>query len=176
MEYIPQAGAGVVLVALTLSLQCAGMGALIHWASAHFARTLKRIGPVGAAMLMVRFTSAIVVLHLLQILLWAGFYRGNCITSWASAFYFSTTNYSTVGSGDLFLPRTWRTLGALESIIGVLMCGFLRASWLRSWCDLLNERGCSQSNGVLQSAEGLAMVQNFTYDQGHAFRSDVHIL
>ena len=129
MESIPQAGIGAVLVALTISLQCAGMGALIHWARAYFARTLNRLGPVGSAMLMVRFTGAIVVLHLLQILLWAGFYRRNCLPSWESAFYFSTTNYSTVGSGDLFLPRTWRTLGALESITGVLMCG-LSASFL----------------------------------------------
>jgi voltage-gated potassium channel len=79
MEYIPQAGVGAVLVALTLLLQCAGMGALIHWASAHFARTLNRIGPMGAAMLMVRFTSAIVVLHLLQILLWPVFIVGTAL-------------------------------------------------------------------------------------------------
>ena len=115
------------------------MGALIHWARAYFARTLNRLGPVGAAMLMVRFTSAIVVLHLLQILLWTGFYRRNCVPSWESAFYFSTTNYSTVGSGDLFLPRTWRTLGALESITGVLMCG-LSASFLVAFMVRLIER------------------------------------
>ena len=123
MESISRAVAGAVLVALTLALQCAGMAALIHWARSYFARSVYRIGPVRAAVLMVRFTSVIVVLHLLQILLWAGFYRWSCIRSWESAFYFSTTNYSTVGSSDLLLPRMWRTLGALESITGVLMCG-----------------------------------------------------
>jgi len=59
----------------------------------------------------------------------AGFYRWSCIPSWQSAFYFSTATYSTVGSGDLLLPVIWRTLGPIESITGVLMCG-LSASFL----------------------------------------------
>jgi Flp pilus assembly protein protease CpaA len=88
---------------------------------------------------MVRFTSVIIALHLLQILLWAGFYRWSCIPSWQAAFYFSTANYSTVGSGDLLLPVMWRTLGALESITGVLMCG-LSASFLFAIVVRLVER------------------------------------
>jgi len=78
---------------------------------------------------MMRLTCVIIDLHLLQILLWAGFYRWSCIPSWQSAFYFSTATYSTVGSGDLLLPVMWRTLGPIESITGVLMCG-LSASFL----------------------------------------------
>jgi hypothetical protein len=57
-------------------------------------------------MLMVRITIVIIVLHLLQILLWAGFYRWSCFPSWQSAFYFSTASYSTVGAGDLLLLRS----------------------------------------------------------------------
>jgi hypothetical protein len=129
MKSISHAGAGVVLIALTLVLQSAGMAVLIHWARGYFGRSMYRLGPFRAALLMARFTSVIVALHLLQILLWAGFYRWTCFRSWESAFYFSTTNYSTVGAGDLLLPPTWRTLGALESITGVLMCG-LSASFL----------------------------------------------
>jgi hypothetical protein len=37
--------------------------------------------------------------------------------------YFSAGSYSTVGTGDLLLPRTWRILGAVESGTGVLMGG-----------------------------------------------------
>src|SRR5207245_2069605 len=81
------------------------------------------LGLLRSAVLLVRFTSVILVLHILQILLWAGFYRWNCFPSWESAFYFSTTSYSTVGYGDLVLPRMWRTLGPVESVTGVLMCG-----------------------------------------------------
>jgi len=123
MAFVRQASAVVVLVTLTLSFQSAGMAALIHWAKSHFARATPRLGLLHSAVLLVRFTSVILVLHILQILLWAGFYRWNCFPSWESAFYFSTTSYSTVGYGDLVLPRMWRTLGPVESVTGVLMCG-----------------------------------------------------
>jgi voltage-gated potassium channel len=139
MDFVRQAGTSAALVALTLLIQCVGMAALIHWARFRFARGMYRLGPVRSAILMVRLTSVIIVLHLLQILLWAGFYRWSCIPSWQSAFYFSTASYSTVGSGDLLLPVMWRTLGAMESITGVLMCG-VSASFLFAFVIRLVQR------------------------------------
>ena len=62
-------------------------------------------------------------LHVAQIILWAGFYRWLCFASWEPAFYFSTASYSTVGYGDVILPRLWRNWGPLESVTGVEMCG-----------------------------------------------------
>jgi hypothetical protein len=123
MAFVHIASVVILLVALTLFLQCAGMAALIHWARARFARRLNRLGPWRSGTLIVRFTSVLIGLNGLQILLWACFYRWQCFPSWESAFYFSTGNYSTVGSGDLLLPRTWRVLGVVESCVGVLMGG-----------------------------------------------------
>jgi len=65
----------------------------------------------------------VIVLHLLQILLWATFYRWHCLPTWESCFYFSAASYSTVGYGDIVLPRLWRSLGPVESVVGVLMSG-----------------------------------------------------
>jgi voltage-gated potassium channel len=123
MVFLHKASVAVVLVVFTLSLQCAGMVSLIHWVRPHFTRGLYRLGPWRAGMLIVRFTSIIIVLHALQILLWAGLYRWRCFPSWESAFYFSTGSYSTVGTGDLLLPPTWRILGVVESGTGALMGG-----------------------------------------------------
>jgi voltage-gated potassium channel len=123
MAFLHEASVVIVLVVLTLSLQCAGMAALIHWARDRFARGLYRLGPWRSGMLIVRFTSIIILLHGLQILLWASFYRWKCFPSWESALYFSGASYSTVGTGDLLLPRTWRMLGVVESGTGVLMGG-----------------------------------------------------
>ena len=123
MAFVGQASAAAVLVVLTLLLQSAGMAALIHWVREHLARGVYRLGPFHSGVLMVRFTSLIIALHLLQILLWSGFYRWQCFPSWESAFYFSAASYSTVGYGDLLLPRMWRILGPVESVTGVLMCG-----------------------------------------------------
>jgi len=123
MEFIRQAGVAVILVTGTLWLQSAGMAFLIHWARTFIARGIKGLGPWMSVVLMIRFTTAMVVLHILQIVLWAGSYRWLFLPSWESAFYFSASSYSTVGYGDIVLPKVWRTLGPIESVIGVLMCG-----------------------------------------------------
>ena len=123
MAFFHETSVIIVLVVLTLCLQCAGIAALIRWAKPHFARGLYRLGPWRSGMLIVRFTTVIIGLHGLQILLWASFYRWKCFPSWESAFYFSGASYSTVGAGDLLLPRTWRILGVVESGTGVLMGG-----------------------------------------------------
>src|SRR5271170_185765 len=139
MTFVHQAVAAAVLVTLTLSFQCAGMAALIYFGRRHFAPGEHRHGPLRSTLLLVRFTTVMFVLHILQILLWAAFYRWNCFPSWEAAFYFSTTSYSTVGYGDLVLPPMWRTLGPLESATGVLMCG-LSASLLFAIVTLLVQR------------------------------------
>jgi voltage-gated potassium channel len=115
--------AGIVLVMLTIVMQSAGMAGLVLWARAHLTEGIRQFGLVRAAVLVVRFTSLIVCLHVSEILLWACFFRWNCFATWESAFYFSAGSYSTVGCGDLFLPRTWRAVGPVESLTGVLMCG-----------------------------------------------------
>jgi len=123
MNFAREAVAAGVLVAMTLWLQCAGMAILIRRARAYIARSTNGLNPWRAAVLMVRFTALAIVLHLLQILLWAGFYRSHGLPSWEACFYVSASSYSTVGYNDVSLPGLWRSLGPVESIVGVLMCG-----------------------------------------------------
>jgi voltage-gated potassium channel len=123
VEFLSQALAATILSTLTLALESAGMAVLIHWLRAYFARGIKLQRLWHTAVLMIRFTSVTILLHLLQILLWAAFYRLRCFHSWEASFYFSATSYSTVGYGDIVLPPVWRLLGPLEAIMGVLMCG-----------------------------------------------------
>jgi voltage-gated potassium channel len=139
ISFARQASAAAVLVILSLSLQSGGMAALIRWGREHFARQMDGLQGLRGAVFMVRFTISLIVLHILQILMWAAFYRWNCFPTWGSSFYFSTASYSTVGYGDLILPVAWRTLGPVESITGVLMCG-LSASFLFSVVTRLVER------------------------------------
>jgi voltage-gated potassium channel len=124
MTFVRQFITAAVLLTLTLWVQCAGMAALIVWGRIRLAPGIFGLKPLHAAQLMVRFTTAIIVLHFVEILLWAGFYRWRCGQLWESAFYFSAASYATVGCSDVVLPRMWRTFGPLESIVGVLMCGF----------------------------------------------------
>ena len=123
MTLFNQIGAAVLLVSMTLLLQVSGVTALIEWLKRVLTRDVDKHGPSYSARLVVPATLAIVLLHGLSILLWAGFYRWRCFPSWEAAFYFSASSYSTVGYGDVVLPSAWRLLGPLESVIGVLMCG-----------------------------------------------------
>ena len=120
---IQQVVAAMVLIPLMLSIQSAGMAALIVWERAFMNRAMFRLGVFRCTELLVRFTSIIVILHGIQIVLWTAFYRWKCFPSFERAFYFSSTSYSTVGYGDVVLPDAWRLLGPIESITGVLMCG-----------------------------------------------------
>jgi len=90
-----------------------------------------------------------VALHLMQIALWAGFYRWRCFPSWERALYFSAGSFSTVGCGDLFLPQGWRILGPVESVTGVLMCG-LSAGFLFAIVSRLVEHAQQQVEPKLE--------------------------
>ena len=122
MEFVRLTIAAVVLVALSLWIQCAGMATLINWGLAYLAHK-HRLSLVHSTVLMVRVTGLMIGLHVAQILVWAAFYRWMCSSTWGSAFYFSIASYSTLGDGDLVLPTTWRSLGPVEAVTGVLMCG-----------------------------------------------------
>ena len=124
MVFEHQFYAASVLIIITLVMHSAGTTGLIYWQRDHFARGVHPIGSFSGCVLMVRFVSLILCLHLLEILLWAAFYHWKCFPDWESAFYFSATSYSTVGYGDVVLQRAWRSLGPIESLTGVLMCGF----------------------------------------------------
>jgi voltage-gated potassium channel len=123
MTLFTQAAVAVLLLILTLGVQCAGVAVLVEWLKRVIAPEIQIFGPGRSAVLVMQSTIAIVLLHGLVILLWASFYRSQCFPSWELAFYFSASSYATVGYGDVILPSTWRLLGPLESMTGVLMCG-----------------------------------------------------
>ena len=122
MILLQQAGAAVLLVALTLILQCGGAAALIIWIRS-IPRETHKVRVFRCATLVMQTTVAVIVLHGIVILLWASCYRWLCLPSWESAFYFSASSYATVGYGDVILPSKWRLLGPLESMVGMLMAG-----------------------------------------------------
>jgi|SRR6185437_4800752 len=75
--------------------------------------------------LLIFVFAVLVCLHMTETAIWAGAYQAHaCFDSFESSFYFSITTYTTLGSGDLQLPRQWQIAGALESMLGVLMFGW----------------------------------------------------
>lgn len=123
MTFVYKAGAAVLLVSLTLCLQYAGLVVLIRWLRGSQDSRIHNARPFRFAALVTQSAAAVIVLHGLQVLLWASGYHWLCLPSWDSAFYFSANSYVTVGYSDVVLPSNWRLLGPLERITGVLMCG-----------------------------------------------------
>jgi hypothetical protein len=64
------------------------------------------------------------VAHLIEIALWAVLLMlcGE-FQQFATAYYCSAVNYTTLGYGDLLLTPSWRLLGPLEATNGALMFG-----------------------------------------------------
>jgi len=122
MTFLQQSGAAVLLVLITLTIQCGGAAALIIWIR-NIPRETQKVRVFHCAALVMQTTVAVLMLHGIVILLWAGCYRWLCLPSWESGFYFSASSYATVGYGDVVLPSKWRLLGPLESMVGMLMAG-----------------------------------------------------
>ena len=113
---------GLVLLACCVIIHAAGLAFMLR--QIRPTDDTHRIGAVRAAVLLVKIACTLVCLHLLEITLWAGFYRWrDCFTNMQTALYFSGTTYTTIGFGDIVLPPTWWLLAPIEGLTGILMCG-----------------------------------------------------
>ena len=111
-----------ILLALTVLVHAVGIMVLLRWVL----RAHVQIGGRFRAMtwLLIRLAWLLIAVHLVEIAIWALFFwRERCLSDLESAFYFSGVTYTTVGYGDLVLPKEWRLLGPVEGLTGILMCG-----------------------------------------------------
>ncbi len=122
MILVQKVSVAVLLVLITLFVECGGAAALIIWIKRIPTET-QGLRVLHCAVLVMQLALAVIVLHGIVILLWASGYRWLCFPSWETAFYFSASSYATVGFGDVLLPSRWRLLGPLESMVGMLMAG-----------------------------------------------------
>jgi hypothetical protein len=72
--------------------------------------------------------AALTVGQLAQIAAWAALFLA-CgeFDDFASAFYHSAVNFTTLGYGDIVMSPAWRLLGPLEALTGMLMFGISTA-------------------------------------------------
>jgi hypothetical protein len=97
---------------------------LIHWLARvrHVPSVRRRAG------LLLRLFVCIVLLHLLQVGLWAVvFSRADELPTLEKVVYFSITTYTTVGFGDVVVGPGWRVLAGIEGLTGVVPVGWSTA-------------------------------------------------
>lgn len=117
----------LLLVLVSACVMIHGLGMVLGWKWLNHTRA--RHGHHFSAWesfrVLVRVVYGLLLLHLLQIMVWAAFYQwSGCFRDFATSFYYSATSYSTVGFGDVIPPGNWRIMGAMEAVTGVLMFGW----------------------------------------------------
>jgi len=126
------------LTALCVVVHAMGMTMLLRWVNHVVARMRARFW--FSTWTLVRTAGYIILLHLIEITIWAFFYAwGHGMPDLPSALYFSVVTYTTTGYGDLVLPNEWRLVGGVEALTGILMCGW-SAAFFFAVVSRMNER------------------------------------
>jgi hypothetical protein len=119
---------GLGMYVLTLWVQMVPTVILIRIASSRHPRSLMRPS-FGANFILVQLVAALMLLaHLVNIALWAVlFWLCGEFAEFATAYYHSAVNYSSLGYGDIVMSARWRLLGPLETVDGIVMFGISTA-------------------------------------------------
>jgi len=111
---------GITLVAITMAIHGCGMLATLF--AAHVVKH-DTAGPVsflrsGAVLIVASWM--IVLVHLVELLVWAAFFLWQgAMPDASAAYYFSLMQYTTVGS-SLDLPPRWRLLEGMLPVAGLM--------------------------------------------------------
>ncbi|MBI4804859.1 MAG: hypothetical protein HY795_06460 [Desulfovibrio sp.] len=77
---------------------------------------------VNALDYLFRTMAVIVSCHLVNITMWAIVFLVIGVTEdFEMSFYVSITNYTTLGTGDVVLPKQWNLLAPFEALCGIIM-------------------------------------------------------
>jgi len=145
---------GFVTMAVCLAIQCLIVGAMLDGLVFLEKRGMIRHTLIGVSSLLVSSMLIMLAGNLIQITLWAGlFFAYGEFADFATAFYHSVVNFSTLGYGDLVMSPHRRLLGALEAANGVLMFG-LTTGFLYTILSVLLERYWDEQLGHDDEAHG----------------------
>jgi Ion channel len=118
----------VALVAVTVAVHAVGIAVMLRAMRRWVPLPPTHLWPITR--LLISITWCLILLHLVEISMWALFYLWwGCLPDTEAAFYFAGVTYTSIGYGDLVLAKPWRLFAPIEGLTGILMCG-LSASFL----------------------------------------------
>jgi hypothetical protein len=129
---------GLVLIAVTMTIHAFAMPTTLAVCGASRQRSRSAGGFFGGVRVLLLGSAMIATTHLLEVIVWGGFFFArDAFPTASSAYYYALLQYTTVGS-DLSLPDRWRLLGGM-----IAMAGLLTFAW--STAVLLTLAGRFQS-------------------------------
>ena len=132
---------GTVMVALTVVVHALGTTYLVRYLAQRFLDERGRWRSRYAMGALITAAIVLVLLHAVEIVLWAGVYRALLpageLADLESAVYFSFVTFTTLGYGDITLGEGWRMLSGIQALNGILLVGWSTALMFavvqRSW-------------------------------------------
>ncbi len=133
---------------------------LLVYALQYYGRQRQAFCTVRRSSRLLIISSVMLILvfgNLLQAALWAlVFMLLGEFSSFSEAFYHSLVNFATLGYGDFVMSDTWKLLGPLEALNGILMVGVSTSAlmWiLQNAFTALAEHQAANQQTVKQPAE-----------------------
>ena len=121
-------GIAAAIVTICLVTHVAGILLMAEWLLRKRDDLERTASRRYSAVLIVTLFASVLLLHVVQTSLWALFYYAQGLfNDFETALYFSMVSFTTIGYGDVLLPRSWRLLGVIEGFSGVLLCGISTA-------------------------------------------------
>jgi hypothetical protein len=128
MSLFAQLALSTLITGTTISLHLIGLAVLMRLIRGHRSRAPERGALVHDVLGIAGAAFGLFVLHAIEIWLYAAVYAlSGALGSFEEALYFSTSTYTTVGYGDVVLPKGWRVLGAIEGANGIILLGWSTA-------------------------------------------------
>jgi voltage-gated potassium channel len=97
---------------------------------------------------LIRLVSVLLILHLVESAVWAAaFTVAHVLADFETSLYYSLKSYTTVGYGDVLPSVSWRLLGPIEAVVGVLMLGWSTAIIVAAVQRIFDSRAASSTTG-----------------------------
>ncbi|NML08029.1 potassium channel family protein [Sphingomonas sp. G-3-2-10] len=128
MPLFAQLGLATVITTITVVSHLLGLALLMRLVRDHHRRMSSHSSLVRDGLGVAGAAGGLFALHAAEIWLYAAVYAlSGALGSFEEALYFSTSTYTTIGYGDVVLPRGWRVFGAIEGANGIILLGWSTA-------------------------------------------------
>ncbi len=137
---LPNLIVGLPAMLLCLILQVT----FTFWSIRYYLRASGRIAASGTRVQVRPLLFVMLILtggNLLQITLWGALFLAlGEFTEFYEAVYHSGVNFASLGYGDIVMSKSWKLLGPLEAVNGVLMVGMSGAALMAILQQLIRKQ------------------------------------